>query len=109
MKEARNLKPIKGVMKIDFVISEKRDAAEISTGYEIVKTYIICKLYKKEAWWLISAHTLRKANICCVCVIVAGAQFIYGRYIYEQCAEANVFRDVWFEVGGCQDNNDEIC
>jgi len=48
MKEARNLKPIKAVMKIDFVISEKRDSAEISTGYETVKTYIICKLYKIE-------------------------------------------------------------
>jgi hypothetical protein len=34
MKEARNLKSIKAAMKIDFVISEKRDAAEISTGRE---------------------------------------------------------------------------
>jgi hypothetical protein len=49
MKEVRNLKPIKAVRKIDFVISAKRDAVEISKGYEIVKTYIICKLYKKEA------------------------------------------------------------
>jgi len=49
MKEARNLKPIKAVMKVDFVISEKRDATETSKGYETVKTYIICKLYKKEA------------------------------------------------------------
>lgn len=49
MKKARNPKPIKSVMKIDFVISEKRDAAEISMGLETVKTYIICKLYKKES------------------------------------------------------------
>jgi hypothetical protein len=49
MKEARNLKPIKAVRKIDFVISAERDGAEISKGYETVKTYIICKLYKKEA------------------------------------------------------------
>jgi len=48
MKEVRNLKPIKAVMKIDFVISEKRDAEEISTGYETVKNYIICKCIKKK-------------------------------------------------------------
>ena len=49
MKGAGNLKPIKAVKKIDFVISEKRDAAEISTGHETVKTYIICELYKRES------------------------------------------------------------
>jgi hypothetical protein len=38
MKEARNLKPIKAFMKIDFVISKKRDAAEMCTGYGTVKT-----------------------------------------------------------------------
>jgi hypothetical protein len=31
-------------MKIDFVISEKRDAAEISTGYETVKNYLFASV-----------------------------------------------------------------